>query len=149
MEDKHEKVEKKRNDTPPRGGARDSKNSNRYSFELKLKAVKLYLEEGFTNPQITEELKLGPSTLSIWIREYRAYGEAGLKDRRPGPPDGAAKLPPAVSAKILQLKEQNPSFGVRRISQWLRRMVFLQASAETVRQKLHQAQLLPPPPKVR
>src|SRR5262245_27351454 len=141
MEDKHEKVEKKKNNTPPRGGARGAKTSNRYSFDLKLKAVKLYLEEGFTNPQITEELKLGPSTLAIWVREYRESGEAGLKDRRPGPPDGSAQLPPAVCAQILQLKEQNPSFGVRRISQWLRRMFFLQASAETVRQKLHQAQL--------
>lgn len=143
MEEKHEKVEKQKREGPPRGAARRGKTSHRYSFDVKLKAVKLYLEEGFTNPQITEELKLGPSTLAVWVREYRAHGEAGLR-RRPGPPDGSAKLPPAVHEKILELKEQNPEFGVKRISQWLKRVFFLQASAETVRQKLHEAGALPP-----
>ena len=76
MEEKHEKVEKPKREGPPRGAAGRTKTSNRYSFDLKLKAVKLYLEEGFTNPQITEELKLGPSTLAVWIREYRAHGKS-------------------------------------------------------------------------
>ena len=143
MEEKHEKAQKRKGKSPPRGAARASK-TNRYSFDLKLKAVKLYLEEGFTNPQITQELKLGPSTLAVWVRDYRAHGEAALKSRRPGPPDGSAKLPPAVQEKILDLKKENPDFGVKRISQCLKRVFFLQASAETVRQKLHAAGALPP-----
>src|SRR5688572_14634371 len=102
---------KKDDPNPPRGvSRRKNKNAKRYPFELKLKAVKLYLEEGFTNPQITEQLQLGPSTLAVWVRDYRAQGEEALKDRRPGPPDGSAKLPPAVTEKIIALKKENPSF---------------------------------------
>lgn len=149
MEEKVQ-AEKKKNLNPPRGVRRQkNKNAKRYPFELKLKAVKLYLEEGFTNPQITSELGLGPSTLAVWVRDYRTLGEDGLKSRRPGPPDGAAKLPPAVTGQIIQLKKDNPSFGIKRISQWLRRALFLQASAETVRHKLHQAGLMEPAPKPR
>jgi transposase InsO family protein len=149
MEEKHEKVEKPRKEGPPRGAARRPKTCNRYPFELKLKAVKLYLEEGFTHEQVTQELKLGPSTLSMWVKRYRHSGQEGLKDQRPGPPDGAAKLPPVVTGKILELKQQDPSLGVKRISQWLKRVLFLKASPETVRQKLHQAGLLTPPRKPR
>ena len=146
MEENVQAEKLKRNDgNPPRGvRGRKNKNAKRYPFELKLKAVKLYLEEGFTNAEITQQLQLGPSTLAVWVRDYRASGEAGLKDRRPGPPDGSAKLPPAVTEKIIALKKENPAFGIKRISQWLRRTLFLQASAETVRRKLHQAELIKP-----
>src|SRR5512139_1886038 len=51
-----------------------------------------------------------------------------------------------MTERILQLKRENPHFGVKRIAQWLRRFFLLQASPETVRQKLHAAGLLDPVP---
>lgn len=145
-------VEKKSNTThPPRGVARRPKSppGHRYPFDLKLRAVKLYLEEGFTQSAITEELGLGVHTVAHWVHRYELYGEEGLKNRPVQPGQRPAQLPAAVAQKILDVKRDNPSFGVKRISQWLRRVFFLQASAETVRQKLHEAQLMSPPPRRR
>jgi transposase len=75
-----------------------------------------------------------PSCLSRWISLYRQFGEAGLQPaacsaREP-------KLPLAVRDKIIEIKKREPAFGIKLISQLLRRWFFLQASPETVRQTL-------------
>jgi transposase-like protein len=53
------------------------KHKKRYSFEFKLRAVKLYLEEGFKQDVLCQEMGMGTSTFSGWLREYRAHGQAG------------------------------------------------------------------------
>ena len=133
--------------SPPRGASRrrPKKNHRRYGFEVKLKAVKLYLEEGFTAKLISQELGPSQQVLSGWVKQYRAQGEEGLKAHSP-PPLSQAKIPPAVASQIVQVKEENPSFGIKRISQWLRRTLFLKASPETVRQHLHKEGLIEPKP---
>lgn len=152
MNDEATSVEKKNNTPhPPRGGARGPKNSRRqqrYPFELKLKAVRLYLEEGFSGSLISQETGVSQQALSGWVKQYRQRGEEGLKAHAP-PARRAAQLPPAVTDRIIALKKENPSFGVKTISQWLRRVLFLQASPETVRQKLRAANLMSPPPSPR
>src|SRR5574342_423588 len=121
--------------SPLKGAARrPAKNHRRYPFELKLRAVKLHIEEGFSGSLIAQETGVSQQALSGWIKLYRQFGEEGLKAHTP-PAQRAAKLPSAVTAKILELKQANPTFGVKRISQWLRRVFFLKASPETVRQR--------------
>src|SRR5262245_20043028 len=139
-------VEKKRNtSSPPRGGPR--KNGVRRSFEERLRAVKLHLEEGFTQELVAREMGVTVAGLQQWLNRYRRHGEEGLKDRERQA--GAAKLPPAVKNKILELKREEPSRGVKKISQLLRRIFFLPASSETVRQTLKQEGLVQSPPKAR
>jgi len=131
-------VEKKRN-SPPRG-AGGAKKARRYSAAEKLKAVRLYTEEGFSQAVVCEELGIGKSTLVLWLQAYRLGGEAGL-----APVQGhrrKAKLPQPITDKIIELKQENPTFGIKRISQVLRRCFFLPASPETVRQRLHEAELM-------
>ncbi len=135
-------------DRPPRGatrrpGVKKKINQRRHSFETRLTAVKLYLEEGFTLRMIGEQLGISRDTICEWVQRYRAHGRAGLEPlpSRPGP--RKAKLPPAIHERIVQVKRENPGFGIRRIAQWLRRSLMLPASAETVRQTLHRHQMLP------
>jgi transposase InsO family protein len=131
-------VEKKRN-SPPRG-AGGAKKLRRYTAAEKLKAVRLYLEEGFSQPVVCQELGIGKSTLVLWLQAYRLAGEAGL-----APVQGSRrepKLPQPITDKIIELKQANPTFGIKRISQVLRRCFFLPASPETVRQRLHAAELM-------
>src|SRR4029434_6503746 len=71
---------------PSRGGSK-SKHQNHYSFELKLTAVKLYLEEGFKQKMICREMGMGTSTFSLWLLSYRRHGEAGLRGALPPSPD--------------------------------------------------------------
>jgi len=144
-------VEKKRrrNPTPPRGGGRRKKLSRRYPLEAKLKAVRLRLEEGFKLGDVCAEMGMAQSCLSRWVTLYRQFGEAGLQAAAARPHE--SKLPEAITKKMIELKRQHPSFGIKRISQLLRRWFFLPASSETVRRHLHQAKLMPDttPPKKR
>lgn len=129
---------------PPEGGRkrRGKKKVPPYAFELKLKAVKLYLEEGYSGSLIAQELGATQQSLSGWVQVYRELGEEGLKHHSRHTLPSRAKLPAPVTETILQLKRQNPGFGIKRISQWLRRCFWMQASPETVRQKLHEASLM-------
>jgi len=142
-------VEKKRN-SPPRGAGGGKKTRPRYALEVRLKAVRLMLEEGFSLKDVCAETGVGSSSLNRWVSQYRQFGEVGLQpasqkkarqDRLPGP----------ITDKIIELKRENPTFGIKRISQLLRRCFFLPASAETVRHRLHDAGLMTEssPPKKR
>ena len=130
------KLEGRKKTCPPRGAAR--RESQPHPFELRLKAVKLRLEEWFPLELVAREAGVGQSTLSAWIRLYREHGEAGLQPligvRRPAAP----KVADAVKDQITALKQQHPHFGVKRIAQLLRRVLFLPGSHETVRRTLHQ-----------
>jgi transposase InsO family protein len=54
-----------------------------------------------------------------------------------------------VRSKILELKKEEPSRGIKRISQLLKRVFFLPGSPETVRKTLKEHGLIEPPPKPR
>ena len=118
-------------------GARGRRKRRRLaSAELRLKAVKLYLEEGLPSDLVCQELEVERKTLWKWAGLYRRLGEEGLRSRQP------ARSAPSASSerlrqKIVEVKRRQPSFGVKRISQWLKRVLFLKASPETVRQALH------------
>src|ERR1017187_8893181 len=146
MSEIHELEKDERKTCPPRGAARRL-GGQPHPVELRLRAVKLRLEEGFPLALVAGEAKVSQSTLSNLIRRYRQHGEAGLKPQvRRGKP-GTLQLAPAVKAQITELKQQHPSFGVKRIAQLLRRMLFLPGSHETVRRTLHQQQLIERPRK--
>ena len=131
-------AEKKRN-SPPRG-AGGGKKMRRFTAAEKLKAIRLHLEEGFSMALICQELNVSKSSLGLWLQAYRLGGEAGLQPGVPGPRQ--VRLPAPITDKIIDLKRENPTFGVKRISQLLRRWFFLPASPETVRQRLHTAELM-------
>jgi len=136
-----EKKQKKRTSSPPRGGGA-KKSQKVYSTADKLKAVRLRLEEGFNLKDICAEMGMAQSCLSRWIRLYQKFGEAGLQPAKQG--SRKTKLPEPIHQKIVELRQEHPHFGIKRISQWLRRRFFLPASPETVRRRLHQANLMPP-----
>lgn len=147
MQDDQPVEKKKKNTKPPRGFSRGAgPTQRRYPPALKLRAVKLYLEEGFSSELIAQELSINSQSIARWVQRYRQLGPQGLEDLKTGPPSGHSKLPAPVRDKILELKKQEPASGIKRISQLLRRWFFLKASPETVRQTLHQARLIPPTP---
>ena len=108
--------------------------ARRYPADFKLQVVKKYLEESIPASVIRQECGLGTGTVNRWVRAYRHHGEAGLATGHTGK---GKRLPDAVKQKIVEIKEANPLFGIKRISQLLRRMFFLSASPETVRTTLH------------
>jgi transposase-like protein len=81
MEDK-EQVEK-----TIKRGTRNGSRSKRYTYDEKLRAVKLHLEEGFKGELVCAETGVSASSLVKWTRRYRAEGEMGLR-RESWPPPG-------------------------------------------------------------
>ena len=128
-------------------GSRTGSHPKRYSFEERLRAVRLHLQEGFPAALVAQETGVSTSSLGTWLRAYRQNGETGLKGQRA--PRPGRRLPGPVVAKILELKRANRWYGVQRIADALRRWFFLEASAETVRRTLHAADLMDPPAKAR
>ena len=128
---------------PQRSGKRRGR-ANRYSPEIRIKAVKLCLEEGYSHSLVCQEMGMSTSILSSWLRTYRELGEQGLRSTPPpgGGGGGVRKLPAPVVEKIIELKRENPWWGIKRISHVLRRVFLLQASPETVRKNLHEAELM-------
>ena len=111
------------------GGARRRKQK---TFRLKLKVVRLYLEERMPSAKIAKEAGISKQTLYRWASLYKKYGEEALKPiackkKR------KKKATGPVREKIVEVKKNNPNFGSRRISDTLRRLFFLKASPETVR----------------
>jgi len=145
---KHRIEEEGRGLRPPRGatrrrGAKRQSPPGQHPIELRRKAVQLLVEESLPRDLVAEELGVSAATLRIWLERYQEAGEAGLVRRRPCPGKHKLHLAPAVHEAIIGVKREHPTFGVRRIAQWLRRSLFLPGSAETVRQTLHRHELLP------
>ena len=130
-----------------RRGARTGLPRKRYTFEEKLRAVKLHVEEGFSWALVCQETGVSMTSLGVWVRAFRKEGEQGL--RREGAPRPGRSLPQPVKDKIVELKRKNPWFGVKKIADGLARWFFLEASPETVRKTLHEAELMDKRPKAR
>jgi len=131
-----EKVKKKSKEKEGRFG-------KRYGFEVKLRCVKLRLEEGLPVSLLSKEVGASQDGIRRWVKAYQERGEAGLRNRIV--PSGSwRKLPGPVREKIVEIKNREPLFGVKRISHLLKRAFFLSASPETVRRTLKEESLLVP-----
>jgi transposase InsO family protein len=121
--------------------------SKRYPADFKLQIIKKYLEESIPASIIRQECGVSDKSVERWVRIYRREGEAGLSMIHTT--GKGRNLPAPVKQKIVQIKEANPPFGIKRISQLLKRIFFLSASPETVRKTLHESSLMMAPPKKR
>lgn len=126
---------------PKPGSAR-----KRYPLEFKLRVVKLYIEEGFTSEMIAQELGICKSTVFSWAKKYREEGESGLEYQVSGTRT-LNQISPAVKAKAVELKKEDPQRGSRRIAHLLKRFHLMKASPETVRRTLKEEGLVEPPKK--
>jgi len=126
-----------------KGKGKENRVGKRYGFELKLRCVKLRLEEGLSVALISKEVGVGRDGIHRWVKAYRERGEAGLRNRVRSS-GSRQKLPGPVRKKIIEIKKRAPFFGVQRISHLLKRVFFLSASPETVRRTLQEEALIVP-----
>lgn len=63
--------------------AKKGQSFKHYPHELKVEAIKLHIEEGWTYRRIMEHLDLPDRhLLKVWMRKYKQLGEFGLIDQR-------------------------------------------------------------------
>ncbi len=122
---------------------KESRFGKRYGFEFKLRCVKLRLEEGIPFSLLSKEVGCSPDVIRRWTKAYEEQGEAGLR-KGVVSTGSRRKLPEPIREKIIDLKKQEPSFGIKRISHLLKRAFFLSASPETVRRTLRAESLIVP-----
>jgi len=125
---------------------KESRYRKPYGVEFKLRCVKLRLEEGIPISLLSKEAGVGKTAIRRWTNAYQERGEAGLRSGV-APTRGPRKLPEPVREKIVEIKNKEPLFGVKRISHLLKRVFFLSASPETVRRTLRSEALIVPSPK--
>jgi transposase len=122
---------------------KEKRYGRRYGFEIKLRCVKLYLEEGLPLSMLAKEVGASIDGVRRWVKAYQERGEEGL--RNPARlSERRRKLPDPVRKKIIEIKKREPFFGVQRISHLLKRVFFLSASPETVRRTLQEESLMVP-----
>jgi transposase InsO family protein len=128
---------KKSNKFKPKKPVQSRQSRHFYPTEYKQKAVQMHLEDGVSVRVVAEQLGCSFSVLAGWIKAYRKKGPAGLAGRR-----GVQRLPAAVKAQIVAMKQAQPSHGTHKISNFLKRVFFMKASHETVRRVLQKESLL-------
>nr|WP_291347880.1 IS481 family transposase [Desulfobacula sp.] len=101
-----------------------------YTFEFRLRVVKLYLEEGYSPDLLNEELGVGKSTVGTWAKRYREFGEDGLKSKVRL--SGNSRTSPGIKKVIVDVKKSNPGYGIQRISDILKRFFLIKTSPKTI-----------------
>ncbi len=82
---------------------KESRLGRRYGFELKLRCVKLRVEEGVSVVLISKEVGVNRDVIYRWVKAYREQGEAGLRNRVRSS-GSRQKLPGPVRKKIEKMR---------------------------------------------
>ena len=115
------------------------KSQGPFEFEFRLRVVRMRLEEKYPIHLICEETGVGKSTIGTWVKKYRDFGEDGLRSK---PRRSSSRTDKFVKDKIIEVKKSNPFFGIRRVSDFLKRFFLINASPTTVRKTLAEADLV-------
>jgi transposase InsO family protein len=115
-----------------------------HPVELKLRVVREVVDEGAPASEVARVFGVPGTTVSEWVKRYRAGGLDALVPKPIVPPVREAKADPKREA-VTALKLEHPEFGTRRISDVLRRFEALGVSESVVRRILHEEGLLEAP----
>jgi transposase InsO family protein len=118
-----------------------------FPIEFRVKVARLREEDGYPAKLIAQQFGISEYSVYRWGKRYRLYGAAGLVNQpRSG---GGSKISAAVTQSIVDLKKENPARGARRISDILKRLFMVGASASTVHRTLKSHGLTQPTKKKR
>jgi len=134
----------KGNGSGRRGGRRD------HPPELKRAVVKAFVEKTAKAAELAKVYGVSDKSIYEWARQYRKKGEAWLdeeprKSKRPE----VRPVDPVISQEIRETKKAFHWFGIRRLTQWLRRAKLLPVTEHQVGKVLKAADLVTPKPRKR
>src|SRR3990172_13362311 len=88
--------------------------------EQRYKAVLEVLDGAVSVTDVARRYGVGRQAVHTWLRRYAAEGLPGLADRSSRPDSCPHQMPPAVEARVVEMRRQHPGWGPRTI---LRRLV--------------------------
>jgi transposase len=113
-----------------------------YAEAERVAAVSAYRSSGLTQRTFARVWGLSIKTLSAWLTRVAREGDKGLAPRKPGRRKGsvsASGLSPRVQQEIVSVRERFPDFGLKKLSQYLRRFTGLKVAPATVGRTLERA----------
>jgi transposase InsO family protein len=118
-----------------REGREGLKPKRQYTPEERRRAVEAYRSSGLTQGVFARQWGISHVTLGLWARRYEKEGPRGLERLAKGPPRRRGKAPLAepVKAEIVAVQRRFPTFGLKKVRDWLWRFVGLKVSAGSVR----------------
>lgn len=91
---------------------------------------------GMTRDEFAKVWGVSQPSLSRWLLLYEEFGADGLmngKVKKPGDRRLGSKLPVAVKDEIVRIKKEDPSFGIRKIKNWMFRFRGMKVSTGSIR----------------
>jgi len=74
-------------------------------------AVLSVIRSGMRVTEVAEKCGVHRDTVHSWLARYEADGRAGLEDRSHRPKHSPLQMPPAVEARVLELRRWRPHWG--------------------------------------
>ncbi len=116
--------------------------ARRFTPEERRGAVEAFRKSGRKREDFAKLWGCSASSLDKWLVRYEAEGPKGLETRRPAVgrrKRPANRLRDAVRAQIVEVRQQHPGFGAKRVADHLARFCGLRVSPSTVRNVLLEA----------
>ena len=130
----------------PRNGVKGAAR-RRFTSDQRRQMVEAYEKSGMTLADFAVLWGVSKSGLSKWLTRYRAEGLKGLEDRpHPGVAEGGLqrRLSAQTRTEIVRTKARFPTFGLRKVRDFLLRFHGVKVSAGSVRNTLREAGVEPP-----
>jgi transposase InsO family protein len=89
--------------------------------EQRYQAVLEVLQDGVPIVEVAARFGVTRQSVHRWLKRYAAEGLAGLVDGSTAPGSCPHQMPPAVEARIVELRMAHPGWGPRTIGHWLER----------------------------
>ena len=137
--------------TRPRNSPRPKRKKKRvhrrrYTPEEKRATVEAFQQAGRSKTDFAALWGISPYTLSRWLSLYERHGPKGLEPKpRARRKEDPRRLPTSVRAEIARTKERFPSFGLRKVRDFLARFGGIRVSLGSVHRTLHEEGLADPP----
>jgi transposase InsO family protein len=117
---------------------------------LRVAVAKAFVSGQSTAAELSKVYGVSSFSVYKWGQIYRSRGEAGLTGGLRAPRGPKPKpVPDALAQEIVETKRKFSWFGIRRLSQWLRRSHLLPVTESQVEKTLEQARLVTHRPKKR
>jgi transposase len=121
----------------PGGRARNPQGATRrpYGDAERVAAVSAYQTSGLTQRAFAQVWGVSLKSLSSWLSRVARHGEQGLKSRKPGRPKGSVgkrKLPAAAAEHVVAAAQEHPTFGLKKVSQYVLRFCGVKVAPSTV-----------------
>lgn len=115
-----------------------------YPLELRLRAVKEVLEHETPSAAVARALGIPNTTLAGWVTRYELHGADGLLPQPRPVKRAASASDEAKRQAVVEMRQEHPDYGTRRIRDSLARFSGLGVLETEVRRILHEAGLIEP-----